>query len=217
MASTRHSFSLALTWFIACTSGCGGDAADAVARVTGAQSHCKSPSEVIEKFNQMHENELVDIAGVLSMIHPENQWQADLLSTVRNALPLYELDATMRAEYGVPLERCPMETIFAPAHKAARIVEEEEARATATYVDCNVKTNTLYLTKQGSGWFISGFTLEYSDSVKQGFETGTLLAMNKTFAGIHQMVPTLQSRLKSGEFRSASVAKTAVIDAAQSR
>lgn len=211
----HHSCVVLIGWTVAVSlmSGCGGDAADALARVTGSAPRCKTPAEAIERFNHAHATELVDVKAVIALIHPENQWQADLVSAIRSAVPIYELDAAMRAEYAMPLERCPLETILAPVTTPAQLSSEEESRATATYIDCNGKQKTLHLTRQGSHWMLSGYTLEYDDNIKNAFATGTLLAMNRTFSRAHDLAPTLIGRLRQGEFRSANAAKKAIIEA----
>ena len=197
--------------------GCSGDNGDPAATLAAASIRSQTPDEVVERFNQAHINELVDVSTIVAMMHAENAWQAGALDTIRRAMPVYELDAVMRAEYATPLELCPLESLFAPLAKPASIADQQDASATATYLDTDATARTLYLVKHDGAWFISAATLENEPNIKQGYDTGTLLAMNRTFNGIHDNVPSLINSLKSGEYRSGNAAKKAILDAAQRR
>lgn len=192
--------------------GCGGEEESpdiAAAQPPPVDPRYATPDAIIAEFNRMTTTDPVDTAGMLNLIYAENELQRDWLDMGKSMIPIYPLEAAMQKRFKQPLIPGMSDAFVSKANKPANITGNQGERATATYKDWDGSTENLQLVKFNGRWWISGYTIEHDEEVKDVtadqrlFMTITMRALGSAAAG-------LTARVDAGEFRNAEAVRAAM-------
>lgn len=192
--------------------GCSGeeDAPDmAAAQPPPVDPRYATADALVAEFNRMTTTEPVNAAGMLELIYAENQLQRDWLDMGKSMIPIHPLEAAMQKRFKQPLIPGMSDAFVPRANKPASITGNQGERATATYKDWDGSTENLQLVKYNGRWWISGYTIEHDDEVKN-VTADQRLFMTITMRALGSAAPGLTARVEAGEFRSAEAVRSAM-------
>lgn len=191
-------------------SGCG-DSSGSQAAAPVEVNPFPTAESLVEHINRIS----VDVATIdpmafLSLIQAENAVQERLVRLANYFALSRHFEQTLWEKFGqgVSSQRPPLE----PDKHRAVMTTNDGSRANATQLQNDGRTATLYLVRLGERWWISGFTLEYSDEAKTFMEG--MDEFERAATALADVLPGVTARVLAGEFASAVDAHRTLILAA---
>ena len=179
--------------------GCGQAEAEAEAE-DEVDPRYSTADAILEQYNQAMSDTL-DLDRFLTLIHVENEEQAELLDRLAMLAPLWSLELAMIDRFGEPLG---VDRSHLAAPEPATIVERSDRRAIAEQQTWDNSTSRVHFIETGGRWWVSGYTLEELDlSLEEEDEPFELERMPEVEGTIRHFT----SRVRGGEFASLAEAE----------